>query len=253
MSRKARGKLIVFEGMDGCGKGTQAMKLQEYLHSKSLRFAGNTLSVLMHEPGGTPYGETSRSILKEPEKTMTAIFEKLKGHSDYPLFQRFLNLIEAGEFDFNRTPACELFLFEASRAEYAPLLNKILKSGIHVISDRLHYSTLAYQGGGRGFPIKYINLMNEIALGGLTADLVILLDIPVEVMRDRMSREGDDKLAHFERKYKDDPMFFERVRKTYLKIARKERKRFVVIDGDQPVSIISDQIQARVDELLGIE
>lgn len=239
-----KGKLISFEGIECCGKGTQAKLLFDYL-----REIGQPLQ-LMHEPGGTPYGEALRAILKYPNAALSAIYAKLAGHSDFPGFEEFSAMIESGNFDAKRSAECELFLFEASRSEYAKAIRAKLENGEHVISDRLHDSTTAYQGGGRGISMADIDAMNKIALGGLWPDLTILLDIPIEVMIERVSRENDEKNAYFEKTC--DRAFFERVRTAYLAIAGCERNRFVVIDGDQPISIISDQIRAYVDELLDI-
>lgn len=153
--------------------------------------------------------------------------------------------------NFDRTPLCELFLFEAARAEYAAVVRKILATGAHVISNRLHDSTTAYQGGGRGLPLADIDLMNRIALGNLWPDLTLLIDIPVSVMIGRISRETSEKKAYFETKFNPDK--FERIRQTYLDIAKNEPGRFRVIDGDQPIEAVFEQIRMHVDKLLDIK
>lgn len=229
------GKLITFEGIDCCGKGTQAKLLFEYLTQ-----AGKDVR-LMREPGGTPYGEAIRALLKFPLKTLELIHREFAGHSDFPLLKHL---------SIERTPQCELFLFEAARAEYVSVIRQLQDAGKHVISDRLHDSTVAYQGGGHGLPLADISAMNRVALGGILPDLTFLLDITVEKMLERMAKEGEEKNAYFEQKY--DRGFFERVRQTYLSIAKNAPHRFIVIDGDQPVESIAVQIRAYVDELLDL-
>lgn len=230
------GKFITVEGIDGCGKDTQLALLKKHLKQKGIN------AVLTHEPGGTLYGEALRAILKFPEQALEAIYQKFSGHSDFPLL-KLLN--------FDRTPLCELFLFEAARAEYAAVVRKILATGTHVISNRLHDSTTAYQGGGRGLPLADIDLMNRIALGNLWPDLTLLIDIPVSVMIGRISREASEKKAYFEKNFDSDK--FERIRQTYLDIAKNEPGRFRIVNGDQPIEAVFRQIKTHVDKLLGIE
>jgi len=240
-----KGELISLEGPECSGKGTQAQLLYEYLQQKGIPVH------LMHEPGGSYYGEAIRALLKFPERALKAIYHELSGHGDFPLFEQYAAISDNGHLDIKRTAETELFLFEATRAEYAAKLKPLLDGGDVIISDRLHDSTVAYQGGGRGLPMTDIDLMNKIALRGIWPDLTFLLDIPVEVMLDRMSRQRDEKNAFFEKHC--DQAFFERVREAYVAIALSEPKRFIIIDGNQPIETVFKQIRAYVDELLGIE
>lgn len=238
-------KLISLEGIECCGKSTQTQLLFEYLRQKKIAVQ------LTHEPGGSPYGEAIRALLKNPGIAMRAIFKELEHHSDFPDFKYFANACEAGQLKLDRTPECEMFLFEASRAEYSAVIRKILAGGAHVISDRLHDSTTAYQGGGRGLSKTDIDLMNRIALDDIWPDLTILLDIPVEVMLKRMGRQDDEKNAFFEQTC--DKAFFERVRESYILLANQEPQRFALIDGTLPIETIFQQIKFEVDDLLGLE
>ena len=108
-----RGLFITFEGIEHCGKTTQAVRLVERLRS-----AGHEV-VMTREPGGTTIGAASRELgLHSKEQ------------------------IDTGS---------ELLLFAADRAQHVrTLILPALERGAIVISDRFHDSTRAYQGWGRG-------------------------------------------------------------------------------------------------------
>jgi len=134
-----RGKFIVFDGGEGCGKTTQARLLREHLE-------GQGLPVLaVHDPGATRIGEMVRAILLNPENNDMAM-------------------------------RCEMLLYMASRAQM--MVEKILpalKAGSVVVSDRFVSSTLAYQLGGDGLTAREIRDVAEGsdqgALAGPDADL----------------------------------------------------------------------------------
>ena len=138
-------------------------------------------------------------------------------------------------------PLAETFLFEADRnIHIEKVIKPALEQGIWVISDRYTYSTIAYQSGGKGVPLEIVEKLNNIATEKLNPDLVFLIDIsPDEAMRrkgipDRMEKEGEE--------------FLEKVRNTYLQLARNN-KNFVVIDGTLTVEKISEIIWKRISGL----
>ena len=148
------GRLIVFEGMDGSGKSTQARTLKARLDALSLP------AVLTKEPGGTPAGARLREILLDPALPLA--------------------------------PEAELFLFEADRAMHVKdLLLPELRAGKTVLSDRLSDATVAYQSFGGGLSRELVSALNEVALGGLVPDLTVLLDLPVSEMARRLRQRGD--------------------------------------------------------------
>ncbi len=169
-----KGKFIVIEGIDGCGKTTQINELSNWLKASDLIPKKNQL-VITREPGGTKLGESIRSLLLDTseEKSPDSI--------------------------------TELLLYAADRAQH---VNKIilpsLKNGDWVISDRFCGSTLAYQGYGRKLDINLIKELETISTKGLSPDITFLLDIPVEesikrrISRkdDRMEKEGIDFLSN---------------------------------------------------------
>lgn len=147
---------ITFEGIEGCGKSTQAKLLYEELLNRGKRV------ILTREPGGTPSAEELREfILREREEF-------------FP-------------------PFSELLLYIAARGFHVEnLIRSALKEGIVVICDRFSDSTVAYQGYGRGIDPKFIREIDIRATGGLRPDITFLIDLPVkEALKRIRSRERD--------------------------------------------------------------
>ncbi len=201
------GLFITFEGVEGCGKTTQAGLLKRYLENRGV----DVLTV--REPGGTAAGERIRSILLNSE----------------------------GE---GLDPWAELFLYEASRAELVKeVLRPALESGKTVICDRFTDSTLAYQGYGRGLDLDGVMLINSYAAQGLVPDLTFILDCPVETglkrALERIAAVEGLKEDRFER---EDISFHRRVAKGFVEIARMEPGRIRVVNADRPLDVIHDEI-----------
>jgi dTMP kinase len=198
------GKFITFEGIDGSGKSTQLRML-----AGGLRERGVDL-ITSQEPGGTPLGRRLRDAFLETEE--------------------------------NVAPMAELLLFAADRAQHVEFLIKpALANGRVVISDRYADATFAYQGAGRGFDEKTVNKVIKLATGGLKPDLTLFFDIPVTAALSRMSSRGESG----ERPNRMDfetVEFYERVRDSYLGIARREPKRFIVLDASGSVEEIHRQV-----------
>ena len=132
-----KGKFIVLEGPDRCGKSTQAKMLFNTLleHGKDV--------VLTREPGGTLTAEQIRQIVLQP--------------------------------GIDIRPMAELFLYEASRAQHTQeKILPALEEGKIVICERYTMSTCAYQGYGRGLNLKVIDTLNKIASLGVTPDLTLV-------------------------------------------------------------------------------
>jgi dTMP kinase len=146
---------ITFEGIEGCGKSTQAGLLRELLE-------GRGLSVLVtREPGGSPIGEQIRHILLDPgNHGMVAL--------------------------------AELLLYEASRCQHVEAVIKpALDAGKVVICDRFFDASTAYQGYARGLDIAMVGRLNLVATGGRKPDLTIVLDLPVDMGLMRLGRNLD--------------------------------------------------------------
>jgi len=205
---------ITLEGGEGAGKSTQARAL-----ARRLEAIGRTV-MLTREPGGTPFGEIARSLVLQ--------------HA----------LAEGGErFDLGET--AELLLFAAARAQHVDeVLRPALARGEVVICDRFTGSTLAYQGYGRGIPLDAIDQTNAIATRGLTPDLTVLLDLPVEIGLAR--RLGERAADHFER---EAVGFHERIRRGFLTLAARAPDHWLVVDAAQPPESVIDAIWLRVSAL----
>ncbi len=180
--------IITFEGIEGSGKSTQINRFKEALEKKQIDF------ICLREPGGTLLSEEIRNVL--------------------------LNK------DFEISSLAELFLFEASRCE---LVKKVISPAIRenklVIIDRFTDSTIAYQGYGRGIPLKIINFMNNLATEGISIDRTYLLDAPVNLLEERNKNKIKDRIE------REDGDFHKRIRDGFLKIARKNKERILKINA----------------------
>ncbi len=207
-----RAPLIVFEGVEGCGKSTQIDRLATLLREANRPF------LITREPGGTALGDALRDLL----------------------------LHFAGTGIDGLT---ELFLLEASRRTHVrEVIRPALGRGVLVISDRFADSSVAYQGGGRQLGLEMVESLNRQATDDLQPDITILLDLPPEVglarigMRagpeDRMEREALD--------------FHRRVRDAYLNLAARRGKGYRIIDAagspDQVFTEVLENLKPFIDD-----
>jgi dTMP kinase len=125
----------------------------------------------------------------------------------------------------------ELFLFLADRRQHTlQVILPALEQGVWVLCDRYADSTLVYQGYGRGLDIPLIRRLNAIATGDLAPDLTVLIDLPVE---DALAR------ANAPNRFEAETLaFHERIRAGYLQLAHAEPRRFLVLDGRQPLETL---------------
>lgn len=158
------GFFITLEGIDGCGKTTQAALLAD-----SLRKAGHSVC-LTREPGGTPAGERIRELLLSPDRSISA--------------------------------EAELFLYLADRSLHvSEVVRPALAAARVVVCERHADSTLAYQGFGRGLDLDLLRRLNRLTTGGVSPDLTIILDLPPAQARldakrlDRLESQGERFLA----------------------------------------------------------
>lgn len=197
------GLFITFEGVDGCGKSTQLRML-----ASELRLRGHEV-VVTREPGGTPLGGRLRQALLDIEEQID--------------------------------PLAELLVFAADRAQHVrALLRPALESGHVVLSDRYADATIAYQGGGRGFPEELVSEVVALATGGLMPELTLVFDLTVEEGRARArSRPGG---AGQDRLEAEDAAFYTRVRDAYLRLAAAEPERVRVVDASGSVQETHGQV-----------
>jgi dTMP kinase len=141
----------------------------------------------------------------------------------------------------------ETLIVAADRAQHmAEVVRPALAAGRHVVSDRSVYSTLAYQGYGRGLPLDEVRRVNEWAMGAIWPDLVVLLTIPPNVTAERMRRR---QLDRFEQAGDD---FHARVEQGFAAMAAAEPGRWVVVDATRPKDEVAAAIRGAVTERLGL-
>jgi len=204
------GLFITLEGIDFCGKTTQAKRLVSYLRRKEYKV------LLVREPGGNRVAEKIRKLLLSRK-------------------------------NFNMTPLTELLLYEAARSQLTEMvILPALKQGKTVVCDRYTDSSLAYQGCGRGLNKKMIEDLNRMATFGLSPDLTIILDVPVTVSAKRRQREGKEK----DRLEKERSEFHKRIREGFLMIAKRNRKRVKVVDGTGNIDLTWQEVKRVTDLLL---
>jgi dTMP kinase len=204
-----RGLFVTFEGGEGSGKSTQITRLASRLRTRGLD------PLVTREPGGTPLAESIRGLLLDPGRAAA--------------------------------PVSEALLMEAARADLVgSVIGPALAAGRPVLCDRYADSTLAYQGAGRGLDSAMLGAWNAAATGGLTPDLTLLFDVPVEVGLER--RSGDARETNrLDREPRD---FHERVRARYLALAAAEPARWVVLDATRPPDEIESRAWSAVEQRL---
>jgi dTMP kinase len=149
------GTFVVFEGVEGAGKGTQIRLAREFLESQ-----GHDVLVT-REPGGTALGERLRDAL----------------------------LVGSEESIDSRA---EALLFAASRAQHVShVIRPALEEGKFVLCDRYLDSSLAYQGAGRQLGEQDVLSLNVWATQGLFPDLAILLNIEPDKSLARVENDPD--------------------------------------------------------------
>lgn len=195
------GKFIVIEGLEGAGKTTAMQTVSHYLKSKV-----NSL-VTTREPGGTRVGEVVRALLKESVQ---------------------------GEVLDGRT---ELLLLYAARVQHLyQVIKPALLEGDWVLCDRFELSTIAYQGGGRGVDMHFLQQISACCLEGFTADLTFFLDIKPEVGLHRVRQRGA-----FDRIESESLLFFNQVYQRYHE-AIAQMKQVIMIDASQPMEHVQKSI-----------
>jgi dTMP kinase len=208
MSTSTKNIFISFEGIDGCGKSTQVDLLIKKLNSLKIR------SLLVREPGGSKIAENIRSIL----------------------------LDNANRLMSNET---EALLMTASRAQLTrEVIIPKLNEGFVVVADRFQDSTIAYQGGGRGLDISFLEMLNLFATNHLIPNMTFYIDISAkEGLKRTISNE-------FDRIENAGEAFQVRVRNEYLNLIKKEPQRVFLVDGAKTVTEIHEEIWSKIEKII---
>jgi dTMP kinase len=171
--------------------------------------------VVSREPGGTRLGEDIRQLLLQVR-------------------------------DENVCATAELLLIFAARSQHIrEVIEPALAAGKWVLCDRFTDATYAYQSGGRGMPAAAVRGLEKLVQGELRPDYTLLLDAPVSIGMARAQGRGE--LDRFEREQVE---FFERVRATYLQLARESSGRYRVIDARVPLAEVQQQLLEICRELI---
>ena len=201
--QQARGRLITLEGIEGSGKSTQIRHLAKVLTQRGYRV------LQTREPGGTATAEAIRHIL-------------LTASSKEPV-----------------TPAAEALLILAARCQHVThLIRPALQRGTVVLCDRFADSTLAYQGFARGLDLEWLRAANEVATGGLTPDLTLVLDLPVSVglARRRADRGQQNRLD------RETERFHRKVRRGFLALAAHAPDRMRIVNANRSAQEVQDEL-----------
>lgn len=203
-----KGIFITLEGPDGSGKSTISNLIGDYFAKLGIEY------VITREPGGTQIGEKIREIIVDNEnKAMGAETEAL--------------------------------LFAASRAQHVH--EKILPSleeGKIVICDRFLFSSLAYQGVGRGLGIDRVKMINEFGLKGIKPDLIIFFDCDPKLTILRKTKNGGDRLELL------GSEFHEKVYEGYKEIIKKYPENVEIVDARKPKREVYEEVIKLIDSLL---
>jgi len=207
MNKLKKGILVLFEGGECCGKSTIQKRCFDY-------FSNKYDSAKMREPGTANVSEGIRKLLLDPE--------------------------------MDKSDMTELFLFEAARAQFVEeMLKPALEQGKLVLCDRFYYSTVAYQGFGRGIDLKKIESLNNIATQGIKPDIAFILDVPYEETIRRMKNafKTPDRIERLGKE------FHEKVREGYLYIA-KNYPEAILVNAFRDIETIIKEVIGKTEEYI---
>ena len=183
---------LAFEGIDGSGKSSLIKRLSELLSNQQID------NKIVREPGGTKVGEGVRELLLSHDYEVDALTEAL--------------------------------LFCSQRSQLiAEVIKPEVNKGIKILSDRSAYSSVAYQGVGRGLGYETIYQLNDIAVNSFWPEKVVLLDIDPKISLSRQKvadRIGSDKVD-----------FFNKVREGYLRLADEFDNNFLIINAEENLEL----------------
>jgi dTMP kinase len=209
VQQKLSGKFIVIEGLEGAGKSTAIHYIHHWLLAKGILAED---IILTREPGGTVLAEKMRDIVK-----MEVADEQLADKA-------------------------ELLIMYAARVQLVEhKIKPALAANKVVIGDRHNWSSLAYQGGGRGIDLKVINDIKQVALGDFKADFTLFLDVEPELGLTRARGRGE--LDRIERLEID---FFNRSRDVFLQLT-DEQENAVAINANQPFNEVEQAINEQLE------
>lgn len=207
---------ITLEGVEGCGKSTQARLLAGRLEKEGYS------CLLTREPGGTPIGREIRQVILNPRHNQMS-------------------------------PEAELGLYFSDRAQHLrEVVWPAIASGKIVVCDRFTDSTIAYQGYGRRLSLRMIRSLDRIMTGVYRPDVTLFLDLPLKAGLERArARNHEEALLDEGRFEAEEIEFHERVRAGYLKMVRREPERFIVVPVEGNKKQVQESIWKAVKTCIG--
>lgn len=211
-AQKLAGKFIVIEGLEGAGKSTAITYIKNWLAKQGIKESQQQFT---REPGGTILAEKMRDIVKMDVQGETL------------------------------ADKAELLIMYAARVQLVEqVIKPALNQGKVVIGDRHNWSSLAYQGGGRGIDLSLIEEIKQVSLGEFKADFTLFLDIDPELGLQRARGRGE--LDRIERLAID---FFERTRSVFKELVKQEPAA-VEIDASLDFQEVEAAIHLQLDHWL---
>ena len=207
---KIPARFITLEGIDGCGKSTQARLLSDFLCARGIN------TELTREPGGTRIGKAIRQVLQNPENQ-------------------------------EMIPETELLLYLADRLQH--LQEKVvpaLAEGSWVISDRFHDSTVAYQGSGRNLDLTFLDSIVREKIQPFQPDKTFVLLLSSEMAFERLRQREANGDVGLSRLDLESVKFFQRVDLSFRELLKREPTRCEPIDASQSIEKIQNQIQSQL-------
>jgi dTMP kinase len=238
------GRIIVFEGVEGCGKTTQLQLLHEWLQRLFwARVCGADYSISQHSSQPVPF---SRQKVEESFPRFIAALIVTREPGGTQLGSKLRQLLLGEDNGKPIQNSAELLLYAADRAQHVEeVLKPQLALGAIILCDRYTDSTIAYQGYGRGLSLSLIHQLNSIATGGLESNLTLWLDVDVEVGLARTKNRGvADRIEQA------DLEFHRRVQQGYIQLAKAHPKRIVRVDASLSEENVQQQIQEIVSQRL---
>ena len=219
LAQALRGQFITLEGVDGCGKSTQARLLGDRLRRLGLRVTET------REPGGTPLGMALRLVLLDPAH----------------------NTI---------TPQSELLLYLADRIQHLKqVIRPALQRGDVVLCDRYHDATVAYQSHARGLSLEPLAAYIQAEIAPTQPNLTLWLDVDLNVAKERIDHRNAQQSRNAKSQSRMDaqaPDFHSKVRAGYAALHTAHPERIVQVPAGSGVSEISNRIWSIVEARYGV-
>tara|TARA_Y100000590_G_scaffold466518_1_gene642204 strand:- start:10651 stop:11295 length:645 start_codon:yes stop_codon:yes gene_type:complete len=192
---KRKSLFITFEGIEGSGKSYLSRKLYQFIRKKKIA------AIYTREPGGTIVAERIRNLI---------LTDYFKGNNKQK-FDKYTDTL----------------LYLAARNEHIKnkIKPEILKKKV-IICDRFIDSTIAYQVYGKGVDRNFVNFIHKSILGNIKPNLTVLLKVKINKAMQRLNkRKKKNRYDNFSK------AFYIKAQNAFIKIAKKNKKRYLILDN----------------------